>query len=123
MVDACRDYCSPSQTQECWSPFKNQKIKKALDHVEFFALSRFGFGHKFLKWVNIVYSSPTAAIRTKNICAPSIVLPPLSRIRVCKNHLVKHSFKIWAQFRQACEVKLSLLGPIHRNVLIAPPYK
>lgn len=44
--------------------------EKAFDWVEwyylFYTLKKFDFGAKFISWINVLYSSPVAAIRTNN---------------------------------------------------------
>uniref|UniRef100_A0A672FIX8 Reverse transcriptase domain-containing protein n=1 Tax=Salarias fasciatus TaxID=181472 RepID=A0A672FIX8_SALFA len=48
--------------------------EKAFDRVEwdylFFTLKQFGFGERFISWINILYSSPLAAVRTNNNLSP-----------------------------------------------------
>lgn len=44
--------------------------EKAFDRVEwdylFYSLGHFGFGQKFIRWIEILYSVPVAAVRTNN---------------------------------------------------------
>lgn len=45
--------------------------KKAFEHIEwpylFELLNRFGFGQSFLTWMNLIYCTPQAAVRTNFI--------------------------------------------------------
>lgn len=44
--------------------------EKAFDRVEssylFSTLEKFGFGHTFISWIRLIYTSPLAAVRTNN---------------------------------------------------------
>lgn len=52
-------------------PQSPDEVAKAFDRVEwsylFHTLERFGFGHKFISWVKLLYADPVSSVRTNNI--------------------------------------------------------
>uniref|UniRef100_A0A3B3HQU1 Reverse transcriptase domain-containing protein n=1 Tax=Oryzias latipes TaxID=8090 RepID=A0A3B3HQU1_ORYLA len=75
--------------------------------------------HKDLKWLNFERMSCQSASLHSLLCSTIPLSQSLDKIS--QNPVVKHSLKIWAQFRRSLHLKnMSIYAPVVKNIMFLP---